>query len=374
MGIAFMDLKTQYGRLETKIRERIDGVLAHGRYVNGPEVAELEQALADYTGAKRVIGCSSGTDALLMPLMACGVGPGDAVFTTPFSFIATAEVVALIGATPVFVDIDPDTFNLDPNLLADAILRVKREGKLRPRMIIPVDLFGLPADYEAINDIACKHDLLVLEDAAQSIGGRYKDRMAGNLGYIGATSFYPAKPLGCYGDGGAIFTNDDRMADILRSIREHGQGENRYDNVRVGINGRLDSLQAAVLLAKLTEFEKEIEMRNQVAAWYDAKLTGVVKPRIPDGYRSAWALYTVRSERREAARAALQEAGVPTVVYYPKPLHLQPAFAHYGGRQGDFPHAEKASRQVFSLPMHPFLTEAEVDQAAEALKKALANA
>ncbi len=373
MSVAFMDLKTQYARLETRIREGIDRVLAHGRYINGPEVAELEQALCEYTGAADAIGCSSGTDALLIPLMAYDVQPGDAVFTTPFTFIATAEVIALLGATPVFVDIDADTFNLDPGKLEEAIRQVQREGKLRPRGVIPVDLFGLPADYDAIHEIAEAHGLFVIEDVAQGVGGQYKGKMAGNLAPVAAASFYPAKPLGCYGDGGAVFTNDAALAKKMRSIREHGQGDAKYDNVRLGINGRLDSIQAAVLLAKLTEFDAELAARRRVADRYDAILKGVVKPSVPEGYRSAWALYTVRSAERDALRPLLQEAGVPTVIYYPKPLHLQEAFAGFGYRAGDFPVAETACRQVFSLPMHPFLSDQEIERVAAAVANALAH-
>jgi UDP-2-acetamido-2-deoxy-ribo-hexuluronate aminotransferase len=360
MKVPFIDLKRQYQDLGGDIRERVMAVLDHGAYINGPEVTEFEEKLAQFAGVEHVIGCSSGTDALLMPLMAWDLKPGDAVFTTPFSFIATAEVVALLGATPIFVDIDERTFNIDPHLLEETIKRVKAEGKLRPRAIIPVDLFGLPADYDAIQSIADAHELLVLEDTAQGLGGVYKGKVAGSFGDAAATSFYPAKPLGGYGDGGAILTNDGELAHKLRSIREHGKGEDRYDNVRVGINGRLDSLQAAVLLVKLAAFPEELNRRNQVADWYAKYLERVTIPLIPDGYRSSWAQYSVLTDDRDGKRARLGERGIPSVVYYVKPLHLQPAFAHFGSKPGDCPVAERSSQRIFSLPMHPYLTEEQV--------------
>lgn len=368
--IAFIDLKTQYQHMKDAIAERITGVLNHGRYIGGPEVTELEQNLAAFTGAKHVVACSSGTDALLMPLMAYDVGPGDAIFTTPFTFIATAEVVSLLGATPVFVDIDPRTFNMDPQALAEAVEEVTRAGKLRPRGIIPVDLFGLPADYDAINQVAEKHGLFVIEDTAQGLGGIYKGRRAGALAEVAATSFYPAKPLGGYGDGGAIFTDSDDMVAKLRSIREHGQGIDRYHNVRLGINGRLDAMQAAILLVKLDHFPKELDARQAVADRYEAKLTGVTTPFIPEGYRSSWAQYSVLSDDRDGVRARLGELGVPTVIYYIVPLHLQPVFIEkYGDQAGKFPVSESVSSRIFSLPMHPYLTEAETDRIAEAMAK-----
>lgn len=365
MKVPFIDLKRQYQDLGSEIRERVMAVLDHGAYINGPEVTEFEAKLAEFAGVKHVVGCSSGTDALLMPLMAWDIKPGDAVFTTPFTFIATAEVVALLGATPVFVDIDERTFNIDPNKLEEAIKKVKAEGKLKPRAIIPVDLFGLPADYDAIQSIADKHELLVLEDTAQGLGGEYKGKVAGSLGHAAATSFYPAKPLGGYGDGGAILTNDDELAHTLRSIREHGKGEDRYDNVRVGLNGRLDSLQAAVLLVKLAAFPEELKQRNQVADWYAQYLTSVTPPHVPEGYRSSWAQYSVLTDDRDAKRQKLGERGIPTVVYYVKSLHLQPAFAHYGYQAGDCPISERCSERIFSLPMHPYLTQEQVKMIAD---------
>lgn len=362
----FIDLKTQYRQIEPQLRKRIDAVLAHGQFIMGPEIGELEKKLAEYVGVKHCISCSNGTDALLMPLMAKGIGPGDAIFTTPFTFVATAEVISLLGATPVFVDIDPVTFNIDPAKLEQAIggfqkgerPTSKHPAGLKAKGIIGVDIFGLPADYDAINRVAAKHGLFVIEDAAQSFGGMYKGRMAGSLAEIAATSFFPAKPLGCYGDGGAVFTNDDELAAIMRSIRIHGQGSDKYDNVRVGINGRLDTLQAAILLTKLEIFDKEIKDRQEVAARYSEGLKGIVKtPSIPDGYRSAWAQYSVLSENRDQLIEKLKKAGIPTAIYYPKPLHLQTAYKILGYKKGDFPVAEEIAEKIFSLPMHGYLNE-----------------
>ncbi|MDJ0837594.1 MAG: DegT/DnrJ/EryC1/StrS family aminotransferase [Acidobacteriota bacterium] len=367
MKINFMDLKSQYKGMAEEIRQAIDGVLSHGRYVMGPEVMELEEKLAEFTGVKRALGCSSGTDALLIPLLAYGVGPGDAVFTTPFTFVATAEVIALLGATPVFVDIDPQTYNIDTDELAEAVHRVKQEGKLKPRGIIPVDLFGLPADYDAIQAIADQHDLFVLEDAAQSLGGTYKGRPVGGFGHVAATSFYPAKVFGCYGDGGAVFTDDEELYDKLQSIRVHGQGTNKYQNVRIGINGRLDSIQAAVLLVKLKTFRNELDARQRVAERYTAGLKGVVTPHIPGGYRSAWALYSVICEDRDGLKKHLADQGIPSVIYYELSLHLQPAFANLGHRRGDMPVSEHAEKHILSLPMHPFLTDDEIDNVIDAV-------
>ncbi len=372
MGIPFIDLKKQFGLLETDIRAAMDVVLAHGQYINGPEVGKLEAELAAFAGTRYAVGCASGTDALLMPLMAYGVGPGDAVFTTTFTFIATAEVIAFLGATPVFVDIDPDTYNIDPSLLKEAVARVRREGKLRPKAVIPVDLFGLPADYDAIMAIADAEGLIVLEDAAQGFGGIYKNRRACSFGHVAATSFFPAKPLGCYGDGGAIFTNDDDMLEKLLSIRAHGQGSDRYENVRIGINGRLDTLQAAVLRVKLGVFSGELDERQRVAEQYSARLAGLLKtPVVPEGFRSAWAQYSVQVDDRDACRAALQKVGVPTAVYYPKPLHLQTAFAYLGGRAGDCPVAEAVAGRIFSMPMHPYLEDAQIEEIAGSLSEFL---
>jgi UDP-2-acetamido-2-deoxy-ribo-hexuluronate aminotransferase len=356
MTIPFIDLKAQFRELEDEIRSGIDRVLEHGRFIMGPEVQELEAALAGFAGVKHAISCSSGTDALLMPLMAYGIGPGDAVFTTTFTFVATAEVISLLGATPVFVDIDPRTFNVNPEQLTAAIEKTRAAGTLKPRGVITVDLFGLPADYDAVASIAAENDLFILEDAAQSFGAVYKGRKAGSLGHVAATSFFPAKPLGCYGDGGAVLTDDDEMAAKLRSVRVHGQGSDKYENVRIGINGRLDTLQAAILLPKLQAFPGELQARQGVAERYHAGLGNVVEtPCVPDGYTSAWAQYSVLSDDRAQILAALKDAGVPTAIYYPKPLHLQSAYAYLGQGPGTFPESEAAAQRIFSLPFHPYL-------------------
>jgi dTDP-4-amino-4,6-dideoxygalactose transaminase len=345
----------------------------------GPEVLELEECLAAYVGVKHAIGCASGTDALLLALMAYGVGSGDAIFTTPFTFIATAEVISLLGATPVFVDIDPATFNLDPGALKRAVQAVhandaamhplpcRRPGSkgeppsLRPRGVIPVDLFGLPADYDRLQAVAAEYDLFVIEDAAQSFGAEYKGRKACALGQIGCTSFYPAKPLGGYGEGGMCFTDDDGLLEIMGSLRIHGQGLDRYDHVRIGLNARLDSLQAAILLAKFEIFPEEVKLRQKVAQRYTELLEPCAKlraPSVPAGYVSAWAQYSLLAES-ETHRAGLQQklkdAGIPTAIFYPKPLHLQPAFAALDYQAGDFPVSEDFATRIFSLPMHPYL-------------------
>lgn len=361
----FIDLKTQYQRINSKVASKLMAVLDHGRYVMGPEISELETKLAEYTDTKHCIACSSGTDALLMPLMAWGLGPGDAVFTTPFTFISTAEVVSLIGATPVFVDIDEDTFNIDTEKLEKAIKRVNDEGNLHAKAIIPVDLFGLCADYKELERIETQYGLHVLEDAAQSFGAEQNGRKACNFGDAAATSFYPAKPLGCYGDGGAVFTNNDELADKFKSIRVHGMdGGNQYENVRIGINGRMDTFQAAVLLAKMEIFEEEVESRNRVAKYYSENIHSRVKtPFVPENNKSVWAQYSVLAKSapdRDQLRHKLNENGIPTAVYYPKPLHLQKAFKKYGYKKGDFPVSESVSERIFSLPMHPYLKDEEL--------------
>ncbi|MHB9072248.1 MAG: DegT/DnrJ/EryC1/StrS family aminotransferase [Desulfobaccales bacterium] len=358
--IAFIDLKTQQAQILPALTARIQSVLSHGQYVMGPEVVELETRLAAYVGVKHALSCSSGTDALLMALMAYGVGPGDAIFTTPFTFIATAEVVQLLGATPVFVDVDSRTFNLDPEALEQSIRRLAtdpRTSHLRPKGIIPVDLFGQPADYDKINALASQLGLFVLGDAAQSFGATYKGKRTGSLAEVSATSFFPAKPLGCYGDGGAIFTDNDAFAEILRSIRVHGQGKDKYENVRLGLNGRLDTLQAAILLAKLEIFDREIAQRQDVAQRYNEALAQVVEvPSVAPDRTSVWAQYSVLSPRRAALQESLRQAGVPTAIYYPLPLHLQGAFQHLGYRPGDFPVSEDLAQRIFSLPMSPYLS------------------
>jgi dTDP-4-amino-4,6-dideoxygalactose transaminase len=367
----FIDLKAQQQRISTLLAENIQRVLAHGQYIMGPEIQELETKLAAYVGVKHAISCSSGTDALLMPLMAYGVGPGDAIFTTPFTFIATAEVIQLLGATPVFVDIDPTTFNLDPEALAEAVGSLRqnpRTAHLKPKGIIPVDLFGQPADYHRIHAIAQGHGLFVLEDAAQSFGATYKGRRAGALSEVAATSFFPAKPLGCYGDGGAVFTDDDDLAEVIRSIRVHGQGTDKYENVRIGLNGRLDTLQAAVLLAKLEIFDQEVVARQRVARQYSEALNALVEvPYVAQDCSSVWAQYSVLSEHRELMLQKLQKAEIPSAIYYPLPLHLQRAFAHLGYQKGDFPVSESASQRIFSLPMHPYLGQTDQEKIVQVL-------
>jgi len=365
----FIDLKTQYRLLKERIDARIHAVLDRGSYIGGPEVAELEAALAAFCGVRHAIVCASGTDALLMGLMAHGVGPGDEVITTPFTFIATGEVIALIGARPVFVDIRPDTWNLCEAALEAAITP-------RTRAILPVSLYGQCAEFHAINAIAARHGLPVIEDAAQSFGATHHGRASCALSTLACTSFYPAKPLGCYGDGGACFTDDDALAARLRCIRDHGQS-GRYHHTEIGINGRLDTLQAAVLLEKLAAFPQELVARQQVAAGYHARIQArglpLAPPRVLPHNTSAWAQYTVEVPDRAAVQAAMQGAGVPTAVHYPRPLHLQPAFAGLGLVAGSFPEAEAAAQRVMSLPMHPYLQPADLDQVIDALGAALAD-
>lgn len=407
----FIDLKTQQSRIKETLNNNIQKVLNHGNYILGPEVKELESKLAEYVGVKHAIACASGTDALLMALMAYDIKPGDAIFTTPFTFIATAEVIALLGATPIFVDIDPKTYNIDPTKLALAIKSLKandpsiyplvrpakseqsdsrsagrtipeakRNGiPLTPRGVIPVDLFGLLADYEAINTIAKNNGLFVIEDAAQSFGASYKDKMSCSFGNIGCTSFFPAKPLGCYGDGGMCFTDNVQLADKMNSIKVHGKGSDKYDNIRIGINGRLDTLQAAILLAKFDIFPEEVELRQNVAQRYtslftpdaEAKRSGtLLTPHVPAGYTSAWAQYSLLAkdeDHRNVLLKKLQDNKIPSAIYYPKPLHLQTAFAHLGYKKGDFPVSEDIASRIFSLPMHPYLTEQEQTKIAEIL-------
>ena len=456
----FVDLSTQQDRVRPRLERHMHTVLHHGQYIMGPEIYRLERRLAEFTDAGHCLGCSSGTDALLMALMALDIGPGDAVFTSPFSFIATAEVIALLGATPVFVDIEHSTFNLDPGKLELAIqalqqndstlyplprtpgsmshvnpaCRVKpvslfnlgkhlswemhevasdngshREPQeapcqLTPKAVIPVDLFGLPADYASINAVARQHGLWVIEDAAQSLGAEYKGRMAGNLAHIGCTSFFPAKPLGCCGDGGAIFTNDQDLAHKLHSIRNHGQGSNKYEHNRIGLNGRLDSLQAAALLPKLDIFHQEIELRQEKAQRYTELLSSlsacpassqsmgpvpaadnsgtqkhnpalVRPPCLPPDTKSAWAQYSILardSTHRKELQDRLQARGIPAAIYYPRPLHQQMAFADLGYAQTDFPVSMDCASRIFSLPLHPYLSEADQERIVQALKKDIA--
>ncbi|MCX5894942.1 MAG: DegT/DnrJ/EryC1/StrS family aminotransferase [Proteobacteria bacterium] len=362
----FVDLAAQQKIIRDKIETRIKKVLDHGTYINGPEVRELEETLARYVDVKHAVGVSSGTDALLMPLMAYGIGPGDAVFTTTFTFIATGEVIQLLRATPVFVDIDPGTFNLDAGGLEEEIKKTLREGKLNPRAIIPVDLFGQPADYDEIGSIAKKYNLFVLEDAAQSFGATYKGRKTCALADVAATSFFPAKPFGCYGDGGMIFTNDSSLYESLISIRVHGQGTDKYDNIRIGINGRLDTMQAAIMLAKFEVFNDEVTARQKVAMRYSRLLKDAVQvPLVKEYNQSVWAQYSVRHHERDKLIKNLQNNKIPTAIYYPRPLHLQKAFHSLRYKQGDFPASEKISREIFSLPIHPYLSEADQEKIAQ---------
>ena len=370
----FIDLKAQFEAIEPGIRRRIDQVLAHGNFILGPEVAEFETLLAAYCGVPHAIGCANGTDALVLALRALDIGPGDAVLTTPFSFFATVEAIMLVGARPVFADISFETFNLDANRLAERIAGhdSSRDGRLRA--VIAVDLFGLPADYGALEPLCAAHGLALIEDAAQGFGGAIGKRQAGSFGTIATTSFFPAKPLGCYGDGGALLTRDARFADRLRSLRVHGRGRDKYDNIEVGYNSRLDTLQAAILIEKLAAFPKELTARQEVARRYDEALAGLVAvPRVPDSMTSSWAQYSVLAEdegHREKLTAALASVGIPSVTYYARPLHLQPALASLGGREGDFPVAEEACRRIFSLPMGPYLKPQEQDRVIAALKAA----
>ena len=340
-------------------------MLNHGQYIQGPEVFELEAELAAYTGRKHCISCASGTDALLMSLLAQGIGQGDAVFTTPFTFIATAEVIQLLGATPIFVDILDSTFNIDPTKLEIAISECQSRGGLISKAIIPVDIFGLPADYEMIEEIGNKFNLCIIEDAAQSFGGKIKNKKACSFGDIGTTSFFPAKLLGGYGDGGAIFTNDSETADKLISIRNHGQGKSKYNNIRIGINGRIDTIQAAILLEKMKIFPKELGQRNAIAKKYSQNLSEYFTcQHVPEEYESAWAQFSIlalNSKERSRCMKNLKDSGIPTAIYYPKPLHLQKAFSNLDYEAGDFPVSESISQRIFSLPMHPYLNDKDIN-------------
>ena len=371
--IALIDLKAQQARIRHNLDRAIQRVLDHGQYIMGPEVAELERRLSAFCGAKHAITCSSGTDALLIALMAMGIGPGDAVFCPAFTYTATPEVIALLGATPVFCDVERRSFNIDPAALPAAIDTAAEKG-LRPRAVMPVDLFGQTADYDALLPIAEQHGLLVLSDAAQSFGAETRGRKVGQIGHVVATSFFPAKPLGCYGDGGAIFTADDALADVMRSIRLHGRGGDKYDIVRVGINGRIDTLQAAILIEKLAIFQDEIVRRQQIARRYEAGLDNVViVPRIPADVLSVWAQYTiiVPNGRRDDLAASLQKQGIPTAIYYPRPLQQQTAFSVYPVSKAGAPVAEQLAKEVLSLPMHPYLAPHQQDRIIEAIVSAL---
>ena len=371
--IPFIDVAAQRRRLGRAIDDAVARVLAHCQFIQGPEVRALETELAAFCGARHAIACSSGTDALLLVLMAWRIGPGDAVICPVFTFCATAEVVALCGATPVMADVDAETFNLDPASLERAVATAKKLG-LKPRAIIPVDLFGLPADHDSIAAVAAAHDLLVLDDAAQSFGATYRGRKLGALAPATATSFFPAKPLGCYGDGGAILTDDDDLAVRLKSLRVHGEGTDKYDAARIGITGRLDTIQAAVLLEKLKIFPNEIVARNAAALRYTSGLEGVATlPRVGNESTSVWAQYTIRLApgRRDVLAATLKEQGIPTAIYYAKPLHRQAAYREFPVVDGGVPVSERLAEEVISLPMHAYLEEPVQDRIVAAVRQAL---
>src|SRR4051812_26647054 len=374
--VPFIDIVAQRRRLGKSIDDAVARVLTHCQFINGPEVAALEAALAEFSGAKHVVSCASGTDALLMVLMAKNVGPGDAVLCPSFTFCATGEAVALTGATPVFIDVDEATFNIDPASLTRGIATAKQRG-LKPRAVIPVDLFGQSADHDAIAAIAEAEGLFILDDAAQGFGASYKGRKLGTFGLATATSFFPAKPLGCFGDGGAIFTDDDALADTLRSIRVHGQGSDKYDNVRLGLTGRLDTMQAAVLIEKLKIFEDEIAARNRVAERYARGLGNFVTvPRLASGCTSIWAQYTIclpKGTDRDGFAAALKAQGIPTMVYYTKSMHQQTAYKDFPVAEGGLPVSERLSEDVISLPVHAYLDEAAQDRVIAAVRGALSS-
>ena len=375
IDVQFIDLQAQYAALKPGIDSRIAKVLSHGHFIDGPEVIELQQQLQEFVGVKHAIACANGTDALALGLMALGIKAGDAVFCPTFTFFASAEVIAASGAVPVFVDCEEETFNICPLSLDEAVKDVLARGVYEPRAVITVDLFGLPANYPAIRDIARNHGLKILEDAAQGFGGEINGARAGSFGDIAATSFFPSKPLGCYGDGGAVFTNDDDYADLIRSLAHHGKGDNKYDNVRVGMNSRLDTIQAAILLEKLGVLAEETTRRNDVAGQYRARLDGIVDvPAVPAGYVSAWAQYTVRSSRRDTIRDGLAGAGIPSMIYYPKCMHQQPVFSDNTvpfETPVDLRRAGKFAREVLSLPMHAYLGAEGIDAVCEGIKSAL---
>lgn len=372
----FIDLKAQYEYLKEEINNNIQTVLDSGQYMMGDFVTQLEKELAEYVGTKYCITCANGTDALSLALMVWGVKPGDAVFVPSFTFYATSEVVSLIGATPIFVDCDSKTFNIDAKKLEKAILQVKEEGILNPKVIIPVDLFGLPANYIEIKKLADEHSLLILEDAAQGFGGSIHGKLAGSFGDISTTSFFPAKPLGCYGDGGAIFTDSKEYYEMLVSLRVHGKGTFKYDNVNIGMNSRLDTIQAGILLPKLNAFKQfELKKRNEFAKLYTNKLSEVVDtPFVPNGMISSWAQYTILLENnieRDMLAELLKKAGIPTMVYYPKPLHKQTVYKNYDYNLSDLTECVRISECVLSLPMHPYLTAEIVNDICDKIKHAL---
>ena len=368
----FIDLRAQQKRIRSNIESRINHVLDHGKFIMGPEVYELESKLAEYVGKKYCISCSSGTDALLIPLIAKNIGPGDGVITTPFTYIATAEVIKLLGATPIFIDVYPDTFNINPDYIPDA-LNYADSIDIKAKAIIPVDLFGLPARYRLIEKYAEENNLFVIEDAAQGFGGSIRGKKAGSFGQCSSTSFFPAKPLGCYGDGGAIFTDDDELAFKMKSIRIHGGGKNKYDNVRLGINGRLDTIQAAILLEKIKIFDEEVELRNKVAKYYlNNSNTGFKMPHVPKKYTSSWAQFSIvapSEEKKSSCIELLNKKNIPTMTYYPIPLHLQKVFSEYGYAKKQFPVTENISKSIFSIPMHPYLQKSDQNKIMEIINE-----
>lgn len=374
----FRDLNKQYQVLKKDIDQAMIDVATSGAFIMGKQVKELEKTLAEYVGVKHCITCGNGTDALTLALKAWNIGPGDAVFVPDFTFFASAEVISEEGATPVFVDVDPDTFNIDPRRLEEAIEKTFNKGELIPKAIITVDLFGLPADYPVIRKIADKYKLLILEDGAQGFGGSINGKKACSLGDISTTSFFPAKPLGCYGDGGAVFTDNDEWANIINSLKVHGKGSFKYDNVRIGMNSRLDTLQAAILQVKFNAFtDYELVDINQAAAEYTERLKGIVEtPVIPEGFYSSWAQYTIKlkdKEQRDGLQAYLKEQGIPAMVYYPNPMHLQTAYKDLGYKKGDFPVTEMLCNCVLSLPMHPYISEKEIGKVCDTIKQYLYN-
>ena len=372
----FRDLKRQYAHLREAIDARIEETIAFSHFISGPEVKELEERLAKYVGVKHCITCANGTDALSLACMAWQIGPEDAVFVPDFTFFSSGEAPALLGANVVFVDVEADTFNMDPEKLEKAVEAVEKEGRYRPRVVVAVDLFGQPADYDRICPICEKHGLLLLEDGAQGFGGEIRGRKACSFGDISTTSFFPAKPLGCYGDGGAVFTNDDDTAAMLRSLAVHGKSpESKYDNLRLGMNSRLDTIQAAILLPKLNAFEQEeVAAVNRVAElyWKELEDTDFAVPVIREGFLSSWAQFTIQIPSRldrDAVQAAMKAAGIPTMVYYVKPMHKQEAFLGTGSEEADCPVTEELCKCVLSLPMHPYMTEEEVKMVVKELKK-----
>ena len=373
--IPFIDLKTQYKVLKDEIDANIKSVLDDGRYINGPALHQFEAELAEYAGVKHAIGCSSGTDALVIPLMAMGLHCADqpakrkAVFVPAFTYTASAEVIALVGAQPVFVDVEPDTFNMCPKSLEEQIERVTREGKYEPSVVMAVDLFGQAANYDTLNPVCEKYGLKMLCDAAQGLGGELNGKRVGSLGDVTGTSFFPAKPLGCYGDGGAIFTDDDELAATIISIRTHGTGSHKYEVLRIGMNGRLDTLQAAILSVKLSAFETEIAARNKLADIYKSELSDIIEtPYVMKNARSSWAQYVCKVEDRDALQAHMKEAGIPTMVYYPSPMHFQIAYKQYGDGEGSMPVSEALCHTVMALPMHPYMSDETADQVVSAVK------